>query len=706
MQTPIRRSILMSGTDPETKREELRRYFHDTYDLFERLFEPFVGDEAFYVQPEPLRHPHIFYFGHTATFYINKLTLAKATGRINPHYESMFAIGVDEMSWDDLNDQNYDWPTVEAVRAYRKAAREAVDQVIDHLDMKLPISWEDHPAWAVVMGIEHERIHIETSSVLIRQTPLKWLKPSTHWPICPDRGEAPENELLPVSGGSVCLGRSRENSRLYGWDNEFGHHSAEVADFKASRFLVSNAEYLGFIEAGGYETPRWWSEEGQSWLAYTQAKHPPFWLKEADGYRYRAMLEVIDMPWSWPVEVNYLEAKAFCSWLSEKSGESIRLPTEDEYTRLRDQVGVANEPEWPTPVEWNINLEHYASSTPVDRFMKEGFGDVIGNVWQWSETPIYPFEGFEVHPLYDDFSTPTFDNRHNLIKGGSWISTGNEASIDSRYAFRRHFFQHAGFRYIRAAPLTAADREPNTLYESDHAVAQYCEAHYGPGYFGVENFPKALIEWALAAHGSAPRARALELACAVGRGSFELAKQFDEVVGIDFSARFISQAIALQKSGEVRWLTPIEGDLTLKRHATLEALGLKAGADRLTFWQGDACNLKPHFTGYDLVVAGNLIDRLYDPAGFLSTIHERINPGGTLVIASPYSWSEAHTQKSRWLGGFEEDGQPCYARDRITAILGTHFEPIGEGEDLPFVLRESARRFQHTVSEVSAWRRR
>jgi formylglycine-generating enzyme required for sulfatase activity len=55
------------------------------------------------------------------------------------------------------------------------------------------------------------------------------------------------------------------------------------------------------------------------------------------------------------------------------------------------------------------------------------FCDVIGNVWQWTRTPIMPFKGFEVHPLYDDFSVPTFDGRHNLIKGGSWIATGNEA---------------------------------------------------------------------------------------------------------------------------------------------------------------------------------------------------------------------------------------------------------------------------------------
>jgi len=107
---------------------------------------------------------------------------------------------------------------------------------------------------------------------------------------------------------------------------------------------------------------------------------------------------------------------------------------------------------------------------------------VVGNVWQWTETPIYPFEGFEVHPVYDDFTTPTYDGRHNLIKGGSWISCGNEALRSSRYAFRRHFFQHAGFRYVVSdADATA----PNTYYESDKQLSEYAEFHYGDEYFGV-----------------------------------------------------------------------------------------------------------------------------------------------------------------------------------------------------------------------------
>ena len=81
-----------------------------------------MSDEKSYFQKaDPLRHPIIFYYGHTATFFINKLKLAKIIDeRIDPKLESIFAVGVDEMSWDDLNEKHYVWPTLEETQIYRR----------------------------------------------------------------------------------------------------------------------------------------------------------------------------------------------------------------------------------------------------------------------------------------------------------------------------------------------------------------------------------------------------------------------------------------------------------------------------------------------------------------------------------------------------------------------------------------------------------
>ncbi len=694
-----RTTILNSGT-PEQKRAEIRAYFHASYSLDEQLYDTLADDAAFYLRPEPLRHPLIFYLGHTAAFYINKLIVAKVIDeRINPGYEAMFAIGVDEMSWDDLDEAHYDWPTVAAVKAYRDRVRTLVDGVIESLPLTLPIAWEN-PWWAIMMGIEHSRIHLETSSVIIRRLPIERVRQLPLWAICTESGTAPQNRLLPVAGGKVTLGKQKDHP-LYGWDNEFGNHRFVVDDFEASRYLVSNAEYREFVAAGGYRTPAFWSDEGERWLNFSRAEHPLFWIRDGDSWRLRTMAQEIAMPWDWPVEVNQLEAKAFCNWKAKQTGLPIRLPTEDEWYRLHDLLDIPDQPYWER-APGNINLEHFASSCPVGKFQFGDFCDVVGNVWQWTETPITGFDGFEVHPWYDDFSTPTFDTQHNLIKGGSWISTGNEATRDCRYAFRRHFFQHAGLRYVASEQEI---EEPEAMYESDGAVAQYCDAHFGPDKFGVANFPATLARLCVDAMGERPKRRALDLGCAVGRGSFELAKEFDFVTGIDFSARFIRIAYQLQEKGNIHYQLPEEGEIVSFHEQRLADFGLAGLGAKIEFFQGDAHNLKPQFANYDLVLAANLLDRLYDPARFLALIRERINPGGLLVLASPYTWLEEFTKKENWLGGVRRAGEPFTTLDGLQEQLGGHFRMVGEPRDVPFVIRETARKFQHTVSQLTIWER-
>ncbi|MHB8975915.1 MAG: 5-histidylcysteine sulfoxide synthase [Trichloromonadaceae bacterium] len=694
------RSIILNSGTPEQKRAEIRDYFHNSYSLDQQLYDTLASDAAFYLRPEPLRHPLIFYLGHTATFYINKLIIAKLIGdRINPHYEAMFAVGVDEMSWDDLNQANYDWPTISEVQSYRDQVRALVDGLIESLPLSLPIDW-NHPWWAILMGIEHSRIHLETSSVIIRRLPIDQVRQLPLWEICSETGPAPQNALLPVAGGKVVLGKAKDH-RLYGWDNEFGRHSFEVEDFEAGKYLVCNQEYREFVAAGGYSTPDYWTEEGERWLSFSQAQQPLFWIKDGDSYRLRTMAREIAMPWDWPVEVNYLEAKAFCNWKAQNTGKPIRLPTEAEWSRLRGLQQIPDQPDWER-APGNINLEHWASSCPVTRFGFGDFYDLIGNVWQWTETPISGFDGFEVHPYYDDFSTPTFDTQHNLIKGGSWISTGNEATRDCRYAFRRHFFQHAGFRYVAAEQ---ALEPPEAMYETDSSVAQYCDAHFGPDKFGVRNFPAQLAQICLEVMEGRPKQRALDLGCAIGRASFELARQFDFVSGIDFSARFIRIAHQLQDKGIIHYQLPEEGEIVSFHQQRLRDFGLEGLGGKIEFFQGDAHNLKPQFDRYDLVLAANLIDRLYHPASFLGCIHQRLNPGGLLVIASPYTWLEEFTKKEHWIGGLRRAGEPFTTLEGLQEQLGPHLRRLGEPREIEFVIRETARKFQHSVAQLTIWER-
>jgi len=699
----ITRNIQLDGKNPKAKRAEIKRYFNTTYELYEKLFELLKDDNAYYEQPERLRHPLIFYFGHTATFFINKLNVSNIyTKRVNDYFESIFAIGVDEMSWDDLNPNNYKWPKVSEVREYRAIVKEIVNNLIDSMDLNLPIGWNS-PWWVILMGIEHERIHIETSSVLFRQLDIKYLNQNHPlWSICQEYNtkDYPKNELLNVKAKRVVLGRDRAHPEVYGWDNEFGMQTFEVADFKASKYLVSNGEFLEFVLDGGYKNDEFWEDEGREWKNYTNAKHPTFWIESNGKFRYRAINLEFDLPLDFPVDVNYHEAKAFCNWKSKKGNINYDLPTEAQWHSLWLESGLKDEPEWGKSINANINLEHFASSCAVNRFKHGEFYDVIGNVWQWTNTPIYPFNGFEIHPYYDDFSVPTFDNRHNIIKGGSFISTGNEALVQSRYAFRRHFFQHAGFRYIVS---DKADEAKVDIYETDSAISQYIEFHYGKNHFNVANFPAKMAQKAFEYCSSFNRA--LDIGCSVGRASFELAKEFNEVVGIDFSARFIKVGVELQNSGRVLYEIADEGELKLKKEFALESINVtKEQANKCKFIQGDASNLKPIYRNFDLVLALNLLDRLYNPQKFLSDISDRINSGGIFLLASPYNWSEEFTPKERWLGGFYKDGKAIHTSSTLKEILSQNFELLDEFKE-EFVLQENSNKFQHTLSNVQIWRK-
>lgn len=693
--------------DPEAKRREILAYFHKTFTLYESIFDCLAGDAAFYQQANPLRHPLIFYYGHTAVFYINKLNVAGLINqRVDAHLESMLAIGVDEMSWDDMNTDHYDWPTPGEVKAYRERTREIVDHFIQTRDVQLPIDWEN-PLWIIVMGIEHERIHLETTSVLIRELPLSAVRPHPVWgKLCQDRGtfeQTPNNALLPVAGGAVTLGKDRSDP-LYGWDNEYGEAHIDVADFAASRLLVSNGEFLEFVTAGGYQQAEFWSDEGWRWVQFRQARHPVYWVKSGDSYRYRAMLAVIDMPWDWPVDVNYLEASAFCAWYSKAKGRTVRLPSEAEWYRLRALVDV-DQPDW-QQAPGNINLEYHCSACPVNHHrFAQGFYDIIGNVWQWTQTPIDALPGFEVHPAYDDFSTPTFDGKHNIFKGGCWISTGNYALKQSRYAFRRHFFQHAGFRYV--AGEKPAELAMN-LYETSDIIAQYIEFHYGDSYFDVPNYPVACARACLRLFEGREAGRALDLGCATGRAAFELATRFEKVDAIDFSVNLIAVPTNLQNTGLQRYVIPDEGELVQYKEIKLEHFPeYQAVQDRITFLQGDACNLAEKFSDYDLIFAGNLLDRLYDPGQFLSAIQSRIRPGGFLVLTSPYTWLTEFTPRDKWLGGFKAaTGENYSTLEGLKEALSPEFRLLEEPRDIRFVIRETARKFQHTVAQLTLWQKR
>lgn len=428
-------------------REDLKTYFDNTWNLNELLFSSIVSDDTYYLSPDPLRNPLVFYFGHTAAFYINKLKMAGLLQKgVHKEWDNLFAVGVDPDLPEHLV-KTLTWPSMTEVSNYRKTIYNIVHEVIDHVDLSNSRISQEDPVWSILMGMEHDRIHFETSSVLIRQLDVDLVECPESWQYAPSLGHPTQNEWISMKGGSIHIGKPTDSS-IYGWDNEFGSLTVDVKPFKATKNLISNSEFLDFVSEGGYQNKALWTNEGWAWLKRRNVTHPKFWISKYDTFMYRTIFDEITMPMDWPVEINAHEASAYCAWLNDGS----RLPSEAEFL-LMAREGTSEDHDPLFTNDYNLDFV-YGSPTPVG-YMKNattlsGFNDLYGNVWDWLKDDFYPLPEFKAHELYKDFSEPYMDNEHSMMAGGSWITTGTGASKYYRLWFRKHFFQHAGFRLAQS----------------------------------------------------------------------------------------------------------------------------------------------------------------------------------------------------------------------------------------------------------------
>lgn len=252
---------------------------------------------------------------------------------------------------------------------------------------------------------------------------------------------------------------------------------------------------------------------------------------------------------------------------------------------------------------------------------------------------------------------------------------------------------------------------PAGFYETDRALSEYLLFHYGGdeellpwsfGPAGALRFPVRCVNECLDTPALPGRARALDLGCAVGRSTFELARHCAEVIGIDASARFIDVATRLQRQGSFAYAFVEEGALTRPATAMVPP---EIDRTRVRFEEGDATDLRRDLGLFDVVLMANLIDRLANPGRCLERLPSLLKPGGQLIITSPGTWLEAFTPRERWLGGVERGGVRVTTLDGLKARLTPHCE-LKLAKDLPFLIREHARKYQWSVAQATVWRRR
>eukprot|EP00002_Diphylleia_rotans_P023988 TRINITY_DN4727_c0_g1_i1.p1 TRINITY_DN4727_c0_g1~~TRINITY_DN4727_c0_g1_i1.p1 ORF type:complete len:265 (-),score=53.50 TRINITY_DN4727_c0_g1_i1:218-1012(-) len=251
-------------------------------------------------------------------------------------------------------------------------------------------------------------------------------------------------------------------------------------------------------------------------------------------------------------------------------------------------------------------------------------------------------------------------------------------------------------------------------YESQKLLEEYLCFHFAEPQqlFPYSNIPNGALEFSkrcaeiVVQHATATGAsfdRALDLGCAVGRSSFEMARSFKNVVGIDFSASFIKACNTLKNDGSHDYNYRVEGDIFHKANAVIDG---SVDRSRCEFQVGDACNLSEDLGTFDAILAANLLCRLPNPQACLHRLKTLTRPGGLVVFTTPCSWMEQFTPKSNWLGGYYRDGkedEPVRTFDGIKEIMEANGFRLVAREDVPLLIREHVRKFQYTFAEMSAW---
>lgn len=243
---------------------------------------------------------------------------------------------------------------------------------------------------------------------------------------------------------------------------------------------------------------------------------------------------------------------------------------------------------------------------------------------------------------------------------------------------------------------------PDNIYESQRLLEEYLLFHYASAdeVFATDGipYPHAMREAMGFTHRTVAHfqkhetSRGLDLGCAVGASTFAMAKHCQEVIGIDFSHAFINAAEQLQQGKCISYRRHDEAHQYTTLHA--QANGPLV---RCHFEQGDAMHLRDDLGSFDRVHAANLLCRLPQPQLLLEKFPSLVRSGGELILATPCTWLEEFTPSAAWP-----------ATDTFTWLqqqLSPHFTLVQHCHE-PFLIRETARKFQWSHSLLTYWQRK
>ena len=360
-------------------------------------------------------NPLLWEIGHVGWFY-EHFVLSELDGR-GSYIDGSDAL-YDSMKVAHGTRWDLDLPDLGTTLSYLERVRDAL---CDRLSRKGNMA-SVRDTYHTLLTLFHEDMHDEAFT-WSRQT-LAYPTPN-FGPKAPREDAGPLPGDVEIPGGSHVMGAVGTEPFIF--DNEKWGHRVEIAPFRMARAPVTNAEYAGFVDDGGYGERRFWDDQGRLWRETEAAEHPVYWRRDGPGWQVREFQDWTAMrPHAPVIHVCWHEAQAYCRWAGR------RLPTEAEWDFAASRApGDAPDDcrrfawgdEAPTPDRANLDgralgVVDVAAFPDGD----SGFGcrQMIGNVWEWTESDFAPFPGFSDDP-YRDYSRPWFYT-HKTARGGSWAT--------------------------------------------------------------------------------------------------------------------------------------------------------------------------------------------------------------------------------------------------------------------------------------------
>ncbi|MCO5296184.1 MAG: ergothioneine biosynthesis protein EgtB [Fimbriimonadaceae bacterium] len=414
---------------PLTSRDALLTRYRRVRAQTEALVRPLEVEDTV-VQPIEDVSPPKWHLGHTSWFF-ETLVLPRFLPGFEPYHErfafvfnsyyNTFGTRIARSSRGMLSR-----PTLAEVFGYRAFVDEAMGRAVAEIG---EAEWGAFETLSL-LGLQHEQQHQE-----LLATDIKYILASSpflpaYQNAAPSASQERPAGFAEFDGGIVPIGD--DGSGGFAWDNEGPVHQALLEDFQLQDRLVTNGEFLRFVEDGGYGEFRWWLSDGWDTVQREGWEHPLYWIPTDEGWKIMTLSGLRPLDPNEPVcHVSFFEADAYASWAGK------RLPTEFEWEHAARRTG-------PSATEGNFvedGLLHPRATAAA------GMAQLLGDVWEWTSSAYLPYPRYRPEPGALGEYNGKFMNGQRVLRGGSCATPRDHIRLTYRNFFQpEKRWQFTGFR--------------------------------------------------------------------------------------------------------------------------------------------------------------------------------------------------------------------------------------------------------------------